>query len=146
MNIGQKAAETIGEKPISIKIGESTYTLCRPTIRTMIEVSRLIGLYPSIKLEKGHEINSLIKVAKDVEPLGMIVATLILGYYKCGIKEMVYKWKINRLAQKILNQHTCKEIAQALVELLARLEIVDFFGITTSLSEINLTKITKEVG
>jgi hypothetical protein len=112
---------------------------------TLIEVSRLINKYPSIERERGNEVNQMLRIAKDAEPLGMIVATLITGYEKGTIRGFLDDIRRKQLARYILNNNSCKEVSEALVVLLAKLEIVDFFGITTSLSKINLTKKTKEV-
>ena len=146
MNIVQEnVAETIIGTDVTIKIGNKEYKCKRPTIMTLIEVSRLINKYPSTEIERGNEINQMLRIAKDAEPLGMIIATLITGYEKGTLRGFITDLKRKYIARYILNNNTCKEVSEALAVLLAKLEIVDFFGITTSLSKINLTKKTKEV-
>lgn len=143
--VQENVAETIIGTNVTIKIGNKEYKCKRPTIMTLIEVSRLINKYPSIERERGNEVNQMLRIAKDAEPLGMIVATLITGYEKGTIRGFLDDIRRKQLARYILNNNSCKEVSEALIVLLAKLEIVDFFGITTSLSKINLTKKTKEV-
>lgn len=140
-----RASEAILGSSIEIKIGGKTYKCNRPTIMTMIEVSRLINLYPSVSIDKNNAVKQLLTIAKDAEPIGLIVATLITGYEKNSLRGIMLNLRRKILARNILNHHTCSEILEALGELLARLEIQDFFAITTSLSIVNLTKTTKEV-
>lgn len=140
-----RAAETIISSDYKMAIGNKTYSCGRPTIMTMIEVSRLINLYPSVDIDKGNEVNQMFRIAQNAEPLGMIIATLITGYEKGTLRSIYINLRRKYLARYILNHHTNSEISNALIELLSRLEIADFFGITTSLSVINLTKKTKEV-
>ena len=66
---------------------------------------------------------------------------------KSFIQKYIYSIKLKRLSEEIL-QLSPKQLNNMITKLLGNLEIGDFFGLTTSLSGINLLKPTKnqEVG
>jgi len=89
----------------------------------------------------------------------LIVATLILGADNLKEEKKIVKKSFlglrrkectviidNQaiLADKILKKLTPKEVSKITLEILNRMEVGDFFGITASLIEINLLKQTKD--
>ncbi|MCX6222485.1 MAG: hypothetical protein NTZ69_16055 [Bacteroidia bacterium] len=77
--IETKAADTILEKPKGVTIGAKTYTVAPPTVRTLIEASKLIAQLPAIKLDTGNVLMESMAIAKDCEIMGEILAVLIMG-------------------------------------------------------------------
>lgn len=150
--IEKKVAEAILSSKVKIKIGQDTYNVARPTIRTLIAISKEISQIPKLEVEKGNELLSILSVAKECERVGRIFAILILGYKKDTeslrfwqkTKENKQEKEINKLADEILNKHSPKELNHALVDLLSHLEISDFFVLTTSLFGVNVLKRTVE--
>lgn len=147
-NIKQRTARAILAKPIRVKIGNDSYTIARPTIRTLICVSEEISKLPEFRFEHGKELSGTIAFARHAKNIGLVLATLMLGvkpYYRPvskAINTIRKKW----LSEKLLTCYTPSELAIALTSLIMEMQIGDFFTITTSLNEINLIKTSKEVG
>lgn len=171
-NIEQKVAETILQKQQEITIGGETYQVAPPTTATLILASEYISQLPAIKLDSNNILIETLYIAKDCHVLGDIVAILILG--KKGLREErtinsdkeIVKTKmfglvttkeiikveekiiINHqeiLAQKLLDEIPPHELNNLMAVLLRKMQISDFFGLTTSLIEINLLRQTREV-
>jgi len=159
MDIENKTADTILQKPLNIAIGGATYEVAPPTIATLIEVSRLTTRMPKTNMNTENIMLSSLNIAKDCEAIGLIVATLILGADNLKEEKKIVKKSFlglrrkectviidNQaiLADKILKKLTPKEVSKITLEILNRMEVGDFFGITASLIEINLLKQTKD--
>ena len=156
----QRVAETILEKGQTIQIGTKTYTVAPPTTATLIAVSELVAQMPAIKTDPNNIAAETLRIAKDCRILGDIIAVLILGernlqqtrktekkrFFGLLIetKEETYDAKAE-LAKTILQETSPKQLNSALVALLQGMEIADFFGLSTSLIEINLLKETRGV-
>lgn len=158
MTIESKVAGTILQKPVlRFVIGGKEYEVASPSIATLILVSELVSEMPNAprKIDGSNVINFVLHNAKDYRKLGTIAAVLILGAKRvmqtnwvrfCGIK----LWKKRRseaevLGERLLEDLSPKALFDIVVEILKEMEISAFFGITTSLSEVNLVKATKEV-
>lgn len=143
----QKTARTVLEEPVSIAIAGRRYSVPQPTCATLILVSANISRMPRIGMdEPGKVMTSTLHVAKDCAPLGDILAILIVGAKGLRDKGVVGWWKrrrVKRLAARLLEEATPKELTAATYQLLSRAQIADFFGLTAFLSEVNLTKETK---
>lgn len=162
----QKVAETILQRPVEVKVGEKTYTTAPPSVATLILVSEAVSRLPHFTLDPENVVGESLSIAKDCQALGEIVAILLLG-----AKNLTRRVKTEQTVEKrfffglIRRKKTvevekiidCKaELAQELLEnlrpselqgltatLLQRMELGDFFGLTTFLSEINLLRQTK---
>lgn len=161
MEIENKVADTILQKPYKVEVGGVTYEVAPPSIATLVIVSSLIAKLPQVNLNEKNILLETLKVAKDCSLLGDIVATLILGADNLeeervivqkrlfGIIREEVKIKIDNqhiLSDKILKKLTPRQVNNTTVEILNRMEVGDFFGLTASLIEVNLTKPTKQVG
>jgi hypothetical protein len=161
MEIEKKVADTILQKPYKVEVGGVTYEVAPPSIATLVIVSSLIAKLPQVNLNEKNILLETLKVAKDCSLLGDIVATLILGADNLeeervivqkrlfGIIREEVKIKIDNqhiLSDKILKKLTPRQVNNTTVEILNRMEVGDFFGLTASLIEVNLTKPTKQVG
>ena len=170
MTTEQKVASAILEKPIAkIKLGDEEYEIAAPVTSTLILVSEIISTLPVVeKCAPERVLSSVLGSAKDYGKLGDIVAVLILGRKRlaeemeiteeetvpCFFGLIKRRRKVTRkvivdrkaeLAQKVLDNMSPSELQSILVQRLTDLEIGDFFAITTSLSEANLLKPTREV-
>ena len=140
----RKAADTIIDAPIKVNIGNDTLEVHRPTLRTLVAVSAAINRMPLIEIREGKEIQSVIHQAQYCGCIADIFAILILGARRDT--NLWHELRFRRLRNKILDRYTPHELESALGKLFAEMELADFFALTTSLSGINLTKATKEVG
>lgn len=165
--IESKVAAAILEKPIAtIELEGVKYNIAPPSISTLILVSEIVSTLPQIENVPNDKIvYSALHHAKDFKQLGDIVAVLILGakgltdtvtrkvvkkrffgLIKSETEETVTIDRKAELAKIVLDNIRPSVMLNIIVRRLNDLEIGDFFGITTSLSETNLLKPTKEVG
>ena len=155
------AADAILQRTKPIEIDGIKYQVAPPTTATLILVSELVSQLPQINLNAENILSESLMIAKDCRVLGTIAATLILGAKNLSqqIKKHKYKYwglvtttteetidKQAELADTILKELSPKQLNQIIIKLLAGMEISDFFGFTTSLIEVNLTRATREVG
>ena len=166
--IEQQVSDTILQQPTEIQVGEKKYSVAPPSIATLILVSKEISKLPKITVDKDEDILAAsLSMAKDCGIIGRIAATLILGAKNCKDKTIhVPKKKTKRilwglipvtwdsyeeqthstvdeLAKELLEQMTPREINNTIARILQGMQIGDFFGVTTFLLEVNLTKRTK---
>ncbi len=163
--IEQVVAAAILEKATTeIEIGDKVYKIADPTTATLILVSELISTLPVVeKVPNEQKVYSVLHYAKDYKLLGDICAILILGakglteekeiieekrilgLFKRRTTRKVRVDKQAELSQLILDYVRPSVIFDCIVSRLQDMEIGSFFAITTSLSEANILKPTKEV-
>lgn len=168
--IEQKVASAILERPIgALEIAGKRYEIASPSVSTLILVSEIVSTLPVVKqVPKEEIVANVLHFAKDYGRLGEICAVLILG--RKGLTEEreveeevvkpvffgLFKRRetvtrtvvVDRkaeLAQIILDEVRPSVMMDIIIRRLRDMEIGDFFGITTSLSEANLLMPTKEV-
>lgn len=164
--IEEKAAEVILQRPMEVVVGERTYTVAQPSVATLILVSEQVSTLPRIVTDAQKVVEESLSIAKDCKAVGDIAAILILGArhlteteetekkavkrYLWGLVRretvVVEEKVVNRkeqLARELLETYTPKELYLLVASLLQRMEIADFFGLTTFLIEINLMRPTK---
>lgn len=164
--IEQKAAETILQTPVEIKVGDKTYTTAPPSTATLILASEAVSRLPRVVLDPKNVVEESLSIAKDCRALGDIVAIFILGakHLKEKVKvqktrEKRYLWGLFKrkvvveveevrdrkaeLSQELLETYSPKALNMLVGGLLNKMEIGDFFGLTTFLIEINLMRQTK---
>lgn len=156
----QKVSQTILQKPVELTIGGEIYQVSPPSTATLILASELICELPVVKLDENDILIETLYIAKDCKVLGDILAVLILGAKNLKTtKEITQKsfWRLiekktvveidsqKELAEKLLLNLSPRELNNLLAELLKKMHIADFFGLTTSLLEINLLRRTREV-
>lgn len=156
--IEQKVAETILQKATEVKVGDKTYSVAPPTTATLILVSEAVSQLPHLKLDEKNIVGEVLSVAKDCRVLGDVAAILILGAK--GLTETVTRrrhvfWPFNRievtetidrkaeLSREILDNCSPSELHNIIANLLGGLDLGDFFGLTTFLTEVNLLRQTK---
>lgn len=157
--IEEKAAEVILQRPMEVVVGERTYTVAQPSVATLILASEAISYLPQREMDGKHVVEEVLATAKDCRVLGDIAAILILGAK--GLKETATCKKkrlwgllcskaatvvIDRkaeLANYILQELDSVELYKLLIDILRGFNLADFFGLTTFLTGINLTRPTK---
>jgi hypothetical protein len=148
----QKTANEVLQEPLIIKIDGKDYQVAPPTPATVVKISAIVSEFPEQFIDKKKIIESIIATAKDCGSIGMFAATLILGETKTKKeikrdKYKIFKREISKddLADIIMHKMKNSELNKTISLILSRLEIIDFFAITTSLNEINILRKTKEV-
>ena len=165
--IESRVADAILEKEIAtIEVDGTTYKMAPPTVATLIMVSQIISRMPIVERVTGAAVvNSVLHHAKDFHDLGELAAVMILGAknlyetkkvvtyerkwcglrrIKCEREEIIDRRTI--LANQILQTFSPSKLYDLIIKRINDLDIPSFFVITTSLSEANLLKPTKEVG
>ena len=165
MTVEQRVAAAILERSVaSIEIDGVRYDIAPPSIGTLILVSEIASTLPIMpQVEHDKQVYAVLRFAKDYKPIADIAATLILGANALTRTEektlTERKWRIFKrtrkesvtvdaraeLADKILRYCSPSTLFKVIVKRLEDMEVGYFFGITTSLSEVNILKPTKEV-
>lgn len=148
--IESKAAKTILQKPEIIKVGNETFEVAPPSTATLILLSEAVSKLPDYKLDEDRLFTEVLATAQDCKALGEIGAILILGAKRINERRKLFgiinrKSEKDRLAQKLLTDLTPRELNEVIAKILQSLEIGNFFGLTTSLTEVNLLRRTREV-
>lgn len=169
--IEKKVADTVLETADTIKVGDREYRIAPPTAGTLIMVSSLASTLPIVHKDTNNALYEVLATAKESEVIGRIAAVLILGAKRVKehhritvpITECVKRWswrKFSRewaekktdievletdyLADCLLEDMTVKELNDIIVKRLGGSQFGDFFVLTTSLSEVNLLRRTRE--
>ncbi len=159
--VEEKVSETILQQSEDIIVGNEIFKVAPPSTATLILASEAISQLPHVSLDTENIASESLYIAKDCRILGDIVAILILGAKgltetrtivkkRCfGLKreecELIIDHKLI-LSKKLLENISPRELHNLMVRLLQFMQLGDFFGLTTSLIEINLLRKTREVG
>lgn len=150
MNIEKQVANAILQKDIEIVIGSRKVKVPRPTLGTMIEVSRMIAEFgiSDIKTDLQNALSETLRVAKDSDLLADILALLILGTKKAVSRIKIFgisitiKDRQKRLKKEILENLSPKPIAEAIAAIMGEMECGFFLSIITILKQGNILKPT----
>ena len=171
--IEKKVADAILEKATdTITIEGNEYPIAPPTTGTLILISELVSTMPIVNKDAKNALYEILCTAKDLSVIGKIAATLILGAKRIKERRTAIKteaeqytrwsWRKMRtvtmtkttttealeadlLAERLLDEVDIKTLSDIVVKCLGKSQFGDFFVLTTSLSEVNLLKRTKEV-
>ena len=159
--IEQKVAETILQKPLTLKVGKDTYEVRPPSLATLILASEEIARLPETRINPENlTVESLANIS-EYSPLADILAVLILGAK--GLKSQRVEKKSRffglvtaektvevdtkaNLSAKILEEWTIPQMREAFTSIVSRMGLVDFFALTVSLREVNMLRRTRETG
>jgi hypothetical protein len=150
-SIKKRTAEAILETPFTVKVGSKEYEVAPPSCATLIEVSRRIPDVPLVET-MGDMVNEALAAAKDSRAIFEIVAVLILGAkaLRRGEKVTTGRWPFRRtrsrldaLTEELMYECSPAEIKALCGEILARMEVKDFFEFTASLQEVGLIQLTR---
>lgn len=161
-----RVAEEVMQQPETITIGGRIYRVSPPTTGTLVMVSREIATLPKLSLDSENLVYDVLREAKNCEAVGRAVAVLIIGSKK--LNEWTKKHELERrgifarlfgkrrenggispldaLSLEILDNASPNELQEAMALLVQRMQLGDFFGLTTFLNAVNHTAPTREVG
>ncbi len=158
--IEQQVSEAVLQEPYKVTLGGKEYTVARPTVATIIEVSKLVSQLPETPFS-GNEDNALnytLAYARDCDMLGDIAATLILGKKGLVTREKRVRKRffglIRRtedvetdrraaLSKELLENATNEELFSLIKETLEMQHIAFFLSTITSLNGANILRKTK---
>lgn len=158
MSVEDKAAEVLLQKPLELKVGNNVYKIAKPTLATLMEVSRYVAMLPKVeKIEQNEIITFVLSNAnKYGRVLANIAAVLIVGIgkeSKCRQNEKKGKikwfWKKNKpnkielMADEIMNSASCEEICRLISGALSYQSIGFFLSTIISLGGANISERTK---
>lgn len=154
--IEEKSASTILQEAERVQVGNRFYEIKPVSVGTVIQVSRLIARLPKVKLDTDNNseiVMGTLMIAKDCEILGEIASTLMVGvedkssllYFVRKLFQRTNEIKIKKLSSQLLSELTAKQLNTLVIAFFSKMEISDFFGLTTSLLEVNLLRETKGV-
>lgn len=160
-DIEHKVASAILErKDVVLEIEGKSYPIAPPSIATLILVSEIVAKLPIVdrkKVTKDEVVSCVLHNAKDYKALGDIAAVLILGAKEIEAERMSRWQRIRRffhrkaktkreqLSEAILFNVRPSVLFDTIIRRLQDMEISTFFAITTSLSDANILKPTREV-
>ena len=159
--IEQKVAETILQKPLTLKVGNDMYEVRPPSLATLILASEEISKLPDIKINPENLIEDSLANISEYRPLADVLTVLILGAKGLksrksekksrlfGLVTSEVEVKIDEkanLSAKILEEWTIPQMREAFTSIVSRMGLVDFFALTVSLREVNMLRRTRETG
>lgn len=155
-----KVTDTILEKAITVKVGSKTYEVAPPTIATLILASEAVSRIPKFTLDPEKLVQECFCIARHTRFLGEIAAILILGAQRSELRVKPAQRGVfsrlralfsrrrtqkEQLTDEILLNLSPKKLFEVITQVLTTLELSDFFGLTTFLTEINLLHQTRKV-
>ena len=146
-DIESQAADVVFNRKMVITVGERTFTLPRPTIATLIAASEVIAELPEKQMNPERPLTESMAVATSCKPIGRIAAILLLGARKgkssSVLKEALWRLKTRRYGRELLRSLTPDEMKDLIFGILNGAKVDNFFGLTTSLIEVNLLRRSK---
>lgn len=163
-----KVADEVLQRPEIIEIGWMSFCVPPPTTGTLIMVSEELARFPEIKMSEDTLVYNVLREARRCEGIGRAVATILIGSKKIhewedknmktsgkrpGLLSRIFRKKedeeehpVDALARDLLDNASNRELQEAFAKLIQRMQLGDFFALTTFLNAINQTKPTREVG
>lgn len=163
-NIETRVAQTILQQPEKMVIGGKTYTIAPPSVATLILASEVVSHLPQVHLDEDKIVEETLWIAKDCRKLGDLMAILILGARHINDKverrekrqkrllwglirytkeETIIETAKDALSRELLEEVTPRDLQNSIGKILFKMQVGDFFGLTTFLTEINLMRPTK---
>ncbi|MCM1502296.1 MAG: hypothetical protein NC115_06470 [Bacteroidales bacterium] len=159
--VESKVAKTILQRPEKVIIGQKEYSIAPPSVATLILMSEEISKMPRLDMSTDSIVSDVLRNAKDCRGIGDILAVAILGAKgltskKKAVRKGLFGLRAEtvetekdlkaELSRTILEECTPKELNDIFIRVLKDMQLSDFFGLTVSLTEINLLRKTKETG
>lgn len=157
--IEQRAADTLLQRSAKVTVCGIEFEAAAPSIATLVLVSEAVAKLPGRRLDANNIVAECLAVAKDCRILGDVAAILILGARHINdtmpttqsgrngfLNRFIPKRNVKKrewLSHNIMETYTPTELHGMIAMLLQRLDLADFFALTTFLSEVNLLKETK---
>ncbi|MBR5043001.1 MAG: hypothetical protein IKX67_07145 [Bacteroidales bacterium] len=145
--IESDAAAVVFERPIEIKAGCWKFTLPRPTFATLVAISEVIAELPSTKGSLEHAVSESLAIAPKCKPIGRMAAMLLFGVpdrrWFRALRDMIWRRKVKRYGEYLMRILTPEEMKNLVLGTLEEAGTGFFFGLTTSLIEVNILRRTK---
>ena len=161
-----RVADEVLQRTETVTLGGKEYEVAPPTVGTLIMVSEEISSLPQLRLDSENLVYDVLREAKNCKAVARAVAVMILGSRMAangaktsetergGIfarlcirrREKAKETPVDALARELLYSASPEEMQSAVAQLVQRMQLGDFFGLTTFLNAINQTKPTREVG
>lgn len=162
----KRVVDAILERPAEvIEIDGEKFPIAPPTVATLMLVSELVADMPMTAKDTDNVLIEVLATAKDMAVIGKIAAVLILGAKRVAEKrsrvaKVSWHWswrcmgrkpvtvlesEVDWLARRVLEEVSPSVLMKVLTKRLLQMGVTDFFGITTSLSEANQLRKTREV-
>ena len=162
--IETKVSQTILQQTEEIVIGDKTYNIAPPSVATLILASEVVSHLPQDKLNEDLIVEESLSIAKECREIGDLAAILILGAKHINDKterrekrRRSFLWGLihidrsititetakEALSRELLENATPRDLHTAIAKIISKMQIGDFFGLTTFLTEINLMRPTK---
>ena len=150
MKIEKLIADTINDSPLKVKLRGKEIDIPRPTLGTLIEVSKRIAEFPEMpeNIKSEAIVPTALNIAKDCGKLSEIMAILILGKKGMSTEVRLFGktlWRrdnVKKLAAE-LDHITAEEYAEILIKVFREMNCSFFFNIIITLRDINQLKKTK---
>lgn len=144
--VARTAADALLQKGGMMQIGGVEYSISPPTIATLARVSAIVAELPSQSLNDENVLAESLRIAKDVaRPISHIMATLIVGEKRPGLRSLKDGIRLRKIANSIYHQASPEEIKEIFTNLLQHQEIGSFFGLTAFLLGVGMiTKPTRK--
>ena len=152
----QKAADTLLQKPIEVNVGTKTYEVAKPTLATLMEVSKYIAMLPNAgTIDKEFIVPFILSNASNAGALlAKIAAVMIIGAQIAQKrKEMVCLWfsktrtetksNVDVLGEEIANNVSCEELNTIISKTLSHQSIGFFLSSIISLKGASVSEKTK---
>lgn len=142
-NIGQTAAEAMSNEPVVVMIGNTEYSIPRPTLRTMLKISAIIEKIPKVNIESTNLAAEVLMHGKYSELYADIFVELIFGSKKrYTIADLVKRYK---LKNKLMDEYTYGHLylAYQMIQV-SVFQLKSFFALSTSLTASSVTSPTVE--
>jgi hypothetical protein len=149
--IEQSVADTILGNTLKVRISGKVVDVPRPTLSTIIEVSKMVAEYPFVDFNTTNEklVPETIRIAKEFDGIENVLAMLIIGKKRSKVsfnvlgREIVLFDRVKRLGRKLKDDLTAREVAEIIVQIFASMDCGFFLATITSLNTINHLKATK---
>lgn len=157
--IESKTADTILQRVQTIKLGGKEYIVAPPTLGTLILVSEAVGDLPAIELNSEDIVTSALRDARYFRGLARVAAILILGSKRMEVEEEYTDKKLwgiishkrmrkvdmcERITEELMHNVELAELNAGIASILAGMQTEHFFALASFLTNINLTKATRE--
>lgn len=158
MSVEDRSAEVLLQKPLELRVGDNVYKVAKPTLATLMEVSRYVAMLPKSEITDKNDIVPYIlsNASKYGRVLANIAAVLIVGIGN-GVKvpqnenskKIRWFWKkkkpskIEIMSEEIMNNASCQEISEIISGALSYQSIGFFLSTIISLSGTSISSPTK---
>lgn len=138
------AADIVFNRPVELVVKGRTFTFPRPTMATLIAASEVIAELPARKMNMKKMTTESMAIAPYTKPVGRVAAILLLGVSnsKSAFKKAAWRRKVRRYGDELMRTLTPEEMQDLIFKVLEEAKVGHFFGLTTSLLEVNLLRRT----